>query len=309
MEAVKKTDLGMREERFLLRLYFKEARHDVMNRREESELARMMRQASGKKREELRNRFIGQNLRLVVDIAKRYQERGLPLPDLIQEGNIGLIKAVVSFEYERGNRFSTHAEWWIRHDISRALADKGRTITMPVHWEELYYRYRKMAEELEFELGRKPGFDEIAERMRGIKIKGNKNIPARLKEILSLVEVGSLQHPLPDKEEGEKKSDTVEDRIVAPYETAPDSNLEKRELAAKMDELLSYLNKNEKRVIYLLFGFDGEEERSQEEVGKALGKKQQSVAQFKKNALKKMRKKLEENPSLKESLMLYYEAS
>ena len=258
----------------ILDLYRKEiSRIPLLTREEERDLA--LRAQSGDA--EARRRMVEANLRLVFKIARRYGNRGLPLLDLIEEGNLGLLRAVKKFRPDRGTRFSTYAIWWIRQSIVRALANQARMIRLPVHVELLLARYLREREALTQRLGRPPSLSEIAEAM-GIS-------PDGLAEL-----EGLCQHPVSLEtrlgEEGKGSlQDLVMDRPRSPYHTLTERLNARADLAV----LLDALSENDRTVLRLRFGLNGEEPMTLEAIGQHMGLTRERVRQIEAAGLKKLR--------------------
>ncbi|MFN8522676.1 MAG: RNA polymerase sigma factor RpoD [Chloroflexota bacterium] len=224
-----------------------------------------------------RRELIQANLRLVVSVARRYMNRGIPLGDLIQEGNIGLMRAVEKFDYRRGFKFSTYATWWIRQAVSRALADHARTIRVPVHMVESINKYVRVSSTLQQELGREPTAQEIADAMEVT--------PDRVREITRILpQPISLDTPVGEDQDA-MLGDFIED------ENAPDLD----EMASRMmlrmhvDSVLASLSPRERRVVELRFGLEGDRLYTLSEIGEALGVTRERIRQIEAKALRKLR--------------------
>ena len=257
-----------------VRLYLREiGRIKLLSPTEEIELARKILEGD----EEAKQTLINANLRLVVNIAKHYVGRGMLFLDLIQEGNLGLIRAAEKFDHERGFKFSTYATWWIRQAITRAIADQARTIRIPVHMVETINKLKKVTRRLAQELSRKPTEDELAMEM-------NVSIP-KLREIIKIAqEPLSLETPI-GKEEDSRLGDFIEDKEAdAPIKTVA-SELLREDLA----EVLCTLSPRERDVLRLRFGMDDGRQRTLEEVGQLFGVTRERIRQIEAKALRKLR--------------------
>ena len=261
-----------------VRLYLREiGRIKLLSTAEEIELAKKIVEGESKAAAIAKRKLVQANLRLVVSIAKKYVGRGMLFLDLIQEGNLGLIRAAEKFDHERGFKFSTYATWWIRQAITRAIADQARTIRIPVHMVETINKLKKVTRRLAQELSRKPTEDELAVEM-GVSIP-------KLREIVKIAqEPLSLETPI-GKEEDSRLGDFIEDTAAdAPIKTVA-SELLREDLA----EVLCTLSARERDVLRLRFGMDDGRQRTLEEVGQLFGVTRERIRQIEAKALRKLR--------------------
>lgn len=257
-----------------VRLYLKEiGKIPLLTPQQEMELAKRMESGDS----EARRMMAEANLRLVVSIAKRYLGRGMQFPDLIQEGNLGLIKAVDKFEYRKGFKFSTYATWWIRQAISRAIADQGRTIRIPVHMVETINRTVRISRRLTQELGREAAPEEIGKEM---ELSAGK-----VREILKIAqEPVSLETPV-GEEDDSSLGDFIRDETVA----APTEAVAHTLLREQLQEAMRTLNEREREVLRLRFGLTDGHARTLEEVGRDFQVTRERIRQIEAKALRKMR--------------------
>ena len=257
-----------------VRMYLKEiGKVPLLTAEEEIDLAKRMEAGD----EEAKKRLAEANLRLVVSIAKRYVGRGMLFLDLIQEGNLGLIKAVEKFDYNKGFKFSTYATWWIRQAITRAIADQARTIRIPVHMVETINKLVRVSRQLLQELGREPTPEEIAERME---------IPVeRVREILKISqEPVSLETPIGEEEDSHLGDFIQDDNVPVPAEAAAFTLLKEQ-----LVEVLGTLTEREQKVLRLRFGLDDGRARTLEEVGREFNVTRERIRQIETKALRKLR--------------------
>ncbi|WP_134700164.1 RNA polymerase sigma factor RpoD [Ammoniphilus sp. YIM 78166] len=257
-----------------VRMYLKEiGRVPLLSADEEINLAQRIETGD----EEAKRRLAEANLRLVVSIAKRYVGRGMLFLDLIQEGNMGLIKAVEKFDYKKGYKFSTYATWWIRQAITRAIADQARTIRIPVHMVETINKLIRVSRQLLQELGREPSPEEIAEKMD--------LTPEKVREILKIAqEPVSLETPI-GEEDDSHLGDFIEDQeALAPSDAAAYELLKEQ-----LEDVLDTLTDREENVLRLRFGLDDGRTRTLEEVGKVFGVTRERIRQIEAKALRKLR--------------------
>jgi RNA polymerase primary sigma factor len=229
------------------------------------------------KAKEAKIEFVKANLRLVISIARRYLNRGLPFLDLIQEGNIGLMKAVDKFEYQRGYKFGTYATWWIRQAITRAIADQARTIRLPVHMIEIINKLNRTSRNLVQQIGREPTLEEIAERM-GMSLE-------KVQKILKITKKPiSLETPI-GEEEDSRLEDFIEDKeVISPQDAAISSNLVKQ-----IQKVLSTLNEREEKILRMRFGIGEKHDHTLEEVGQDFDLTRERIRQIEDKALSKLK--------------------
>ena len=270
-----------------VRMYLKEiGKVPLLTAEEEIELAKRMELGD----QEAKKRLAEANLRLVVSIAKRYVGRGMLFLDLIQEGNLGLIKAVEKFDYRKGYKFSTYATWWIRQAITRAIADQARTIRIPVHMVETINKLIRVSRQLLQELGREPTPEEIAAEM---------DMPVeRVREILKISqEPVSLETPIGEEEDSHLGDFIQDDNVPVPADAATFTLLKEQ-----LEEVLGTLTEREQKVLILRFGLEDGRARTLEEVGKEFNVTRERIRQIEAKALRKLR-----HPSRSRKLKDYLE--
>ena len=257
-----------------VRMYLKEiGKIPLLSSEDEIELAKEMELGN----EEAQKRLAEANLRLVVSIAKRYVGRGMQFLDLIQEGNLGLIKAVEKFDYRKGYKFSTYATWWIRQAITRSIADQARTIRIPVHMVETFNRLVRTSRQLLQELGREPNMEEIGNRVD--------MPPERVAEIMKMSqEPVSLETPVGEEEDSHLGDFIQDDHVTVPQDAAAYTLLHEQ-----LMEVLGTLTEREQKVLRLRFGLDDGRPRTLEEVGKQFHVTRERIRQIEAKALRKLR--------------------
>ncbi|MFH1414189.1 MAG: RNA polymerase sigma factor RpoD/SigA [Candidatus Omnitrophota bacterium] len=259
-----------------LKAYFNDIRHiPLLTAKEEVQLGNRVRRGS----EAARKKMIRSNLRLVINIAKRYMYLGIPLLDLIEEGNLGLMKAVDKFNPRKGYRFSTYAAWWIKQGITRSISDQGKMIRVPVYMNDLIAKCRKKKEQLSQKLKRIPSNEEIAKKLKLTRDK--------MEEIVFWMSstTSSLEAPVGDEEDSQV-SDLLEDRSAV----SPDAGIEKLLDKERLDNLLELMSDRERQVLDLRFGLAESKPHTLAELSKKMGVSRERVRQIEEAALKRLRK-------------------
>jgi RNA polymerase primary sigma factor len=257
-----------------IRAYLKDVRPiALLNAEEEVELGRLVQKGD----KDARDKMIRANLRLVISIAKRYVNLGIPLGDLIEEGNVGLMRSVDKFDPEKGYRFSTYAAWWIKQGISRSIIDQGKMIRVPVYLNEEIVKYRKAVEVLTHKLGRKPQAGEVAKKLQ---------LPVdKVKELdQAIVKMSSLDAPIGEDGDGQVK-DIVEDESLV----APDEQLELFLNKERARDILKELDDRERQIIGMRYGLDTGETKTLAEIADVMGISRERVRQLEVSILKRLR--------------------
>ncbi|TFE66863.1 RNA polymerase subunit sigma [Methylacidiphilum sp. Yel] len=271
-----------------LKLYLREiSQIPLLTKEKEVELAKRIQQGD----QEARRQMIQANLRLVVKIAHDYANSGLPLPDLISEGNIGLMKAVDRFDPSKGGKLSTYAAWWIKQSIKRALANQSKTIRLPVHLVDKIAKMRRVAMQLSEVLGRDPTDEELAEELGMSTTK-----VAELRTIA--IRPASLDATVGEEEDGTSLGELVKDESA----TSPDQSVLDQNLKNTILELLPKLDERERKILSLRFGLEGNEQMTLEEIGKEFHVTRERIRQLQNIALRKIRKELEKQEKGKNRL-------
>lgn len=270
-KPVDETDVDLED---TVKLYLHEiGRIPLLTKEQEMELAKQI--ADGD--EEAKKELAVANLRLVVSIAKRHVRSGIPLLDLIQEGNIGLMKAVEKFDFAKGNRFSTYATWWIRQSITRAIADHGRTIRIPVHMVEAFHKIGKVRREMTLDLGREPTWEEISQKLD--------MPPERIEAIEAVMkEPVSLESPIGEEEDSRLGDFIQDDRVNTPADAATFQFMKE-----ELQDALESLTERERLVLSRRFGLEDGKQRTLEEVGQEMNVTRERIRQIESKALRKLR--------------------
>ncbi|MBN1870771.1 MAG: RNA polymerase sigma factor RpoD/SigA [Candidatus Omnitrophica bacterium] len=269
-----------------IKAYLKDIRPiPLLTPQEELELAKRLKKGD----KEARDKMIRANLRLVISIAKRYVNLGVPLSDLIEEGNIGLMKSVEKFDPDKGFRFSTYAAWWIKQGVSRAIIDQGKMIRVPVYMNEEILKYKKTIEKLTHKLKRVPRAGEVAKRLK-ISVE-------RVRELeRSIAKMSSLDAPIGESGEGQVK-DIIEDENIA----SPDAQLEKFFDKERAIGFLDLLNPRERQIVDLRYGLSDGNTHTLAEIAKTLGVSRERVRQIEAATIKKIRQIIEQKEREQES--------
>ena len=269
-----------------IKAYLKDIRHiPLLTPKKEVELARRIKKGDREAREEM----IRANLRLVISIAKRYNNLGIPLSDLIEEGNIGLMRAVDKFEPAKGFRFSTYAAWWIKQSISRSIIDQGKMIRIPVYMNEEIHKCKKVTEELTHKLKRKPRAGEIAKRLQ-VSVD-------KVRELNQwITKISSLDAPIGEEGEGQVK-DVIEDESLI----GPDEELESFFNKERTQQLLNMMSERERKILDLRFGISDGNTHTLAQIAKKIGVSRERIRQVEAATLKKLRRLIKHQEKGKES--------
>ena len=267
-----------------IKAYLKDVRHiALLTAEEEIDLAQKIQKGDKKAREQM----IRANLRLVISIAKRYMNLGVPLSDLIEEGNIGLMKSVEKFDPTRGFRFSTYAAWWIKQGISRAIIDQGKMIRVPVYMNEEILRYKKTVESLIHKLKRKPTFGEIAKRMQ-LPVDKVRDLEQ------SIAKMSSLDAPIGEDGDGQVK-DIIQDESL----TSPDEELEMFFNKERASSFLENLNERERKILDMRYGLTDGNPHTLAEIARVLGVSRERVRQVEAATIKKIRNMIKQREKMR----------
>ncbi len=287
-EEAEEEETGPAVELDVIKSYLHEISHaSLLTFEDEQRLAIGIAQGDDKARQ----RMIEANLRLVVNIGKRYLNRGLPLADIIEEGNIGLMKAVERYDHTKGFRFSTYASWWIRQSIERAIINQTKTIRLPVHVAEHVNKYLSTVEILIQELGREPSIKEIAKKL--------KVVAEEVEDLKQLIrKTYSLESPVGDREESSLRDIIADSTISSPAKIA--EGISMRE---EIDKWLAELKAKEREVIYLRFGLEGQEPKTLEEIGQKFGLTRERIRQIEASSLTKLRQIIARKEIKKEEVL------